>query len=80
MNNVVAFRHSVTASVQAPAWPGFRQSNRTLPRAAMPKRRILFAEWRISAADGRLECRWGSEGSECRDEDGSRRSSRRRAA
>ena len=79
MNNVVAFRH-VTASVQAPAWPGFRQSNRTLPRAAMRKRRVLVAEWRISAADGRLECRWRSEGGECRDEDGSRRSSRRRAA
>lgn len=78
MNNVVAFRHSAIS--RALAWPNLRRSSGTLLRMAAQKRSGLVAEWRINAADGRLECRWRSEGGEQRDEDGSRRPGCRRAA
>lgn len=78
MNNVVAFRHSVVS--RALASPNLRPSNGTLLRRAAQKRSGLVAEWRINAADGRLECRWRSEGGEQRDEEGSCRSGCRRAA
>lgn len=79
MNNVVAFRHSAISRVQAPARPSLRRSSGALMCMTMPKR-TLVAKWHISATDGRLECRWRSEGGERRDEDGSRGSWRRRAA
>lgn len=80
MNNVVAFRHSAISRARASAWPSLRRSGGALMHMAIPKRRTLVAEWHISATDGRLECRWRGEGGECRDEDGSRGSWRRRAA
>ncbi|RYE79210.1 MAG: hypothetical protein EOP19_20465 [Hyphomicrobiales bacterium] len=80
MNNVVAFRHSAISPAQAPAWPSLRRSSGTLLRMTGQKRSGLIADWRINAADGRLECRWRSEGGEQRDDDGSRRSGCRRAA
>lgn len=80
MNNIVAFRHLATSSAHQPAWSGLRRGNRTLPQAATPRRQVLVADWRVSTADGRLECRWRSESGERRDEDGSPRSRRRRAA
>ncbi|WP_152011814.1 MULTISPECIES: hypothetical protein [unclassified Bosea (in: a-proteobacteria)] len=80
MNNVVAFRHSAISRALAPAWPSLRRSSGALMHTAIPRRRALVAEWRISATDGRLECRWRSEGGEQRDEDGSQCSWRRRAA
>lgn len=78
MNNVVAFRHSAIS--RALAWPNLRRSSGSLMHMAKPRRPALVAEWRVSATDGRLECRWRSEGGECRDEDGSRCAWRRRAA
>jgi len=78
MSNVIAFRHPATRPV--PERPGLSRTGRTIRRAATPRRQVLVAEWRVNATDGRLECRWRSEGNECRDEDGSRRSRHRRAA
>lgn len=78
MNNVVAFRHSVIS--RALAWPNLRPSNGTLLRRSAQKRSGLVAEWRINAADGRLECRWRSEVGEQRDEEGGCRSGCRCAA
>lgn len=80
MNNVVAFRHSAISRAQAPAWPSLHRSSSAFMHMAIPRRRALVAEWHLSATDGRLECRWCSEGGERRDEDGSRRSRHRRAA
>ena len=80
MNNVVAFRHLAASRAHEPAWPGPRRSKRTLPHEAMHRRQVLIAEWRVSATDGRLECRWRSEGGEQRDEEGSCRSGCRHAA
>lgn len=80
MNNVVAFRHSAISLAQVSAWSSLRRNSNAPLLAAMPRRQALVAEWRINAADGRLECRWRSEGGEQRDEDGSCRSGCRRAA
>lgn len=80
MNNVIAFRHSAASPAHVLAWPRLRRNSGVLLHMAKPRRQILVAEWRVSAADGRLECRWRSESDERRDEDGSRRSRRRRAA
>lgn len=78
MNNIFAFRHPAISPAQAQAWPNLRPSSGAF--MPVPRRPALVAEWRISAADGRLECRWRSEAGERRDEDGSRRLWRRRAA
>jgi hypothetical protein len=78
MNNIIAFRHPAVSPAQAQVWPNLRRSSGAF--MPMPRRRVLVAAWRLSAADGRLECRWRSESGECRDEDGSRRSRRRCAA
>ena len=79
MNNVVAFRHSAISRIQAPAGLSLHRSSGALMFMAVPKR-TLVAKWHISATNGRLECRWRSDGGERRDEDGSRGPWRRRAA
>lgn len=59
MDNVIAFRRAAGCDERSRgSLDSFRGVVRLIPRSAADRKSRLFAQWRITASDGALECSW----------------------
>lgn len=80
MDNVIAFRRSGGSDGRARgSRDGVRRDVRFIPRNEVGRKSRLFAQWRINASDGALECSWRLAEAELQSDVGDRLSSRRAA-